>query len=380
MQRSAASDCSIERRHRPISLAERRDAACTLGAFASSGIGVLAPHFVQCIPSLEGQPTSYSHEVHGELLYELCAALVRSGLGTPELWTKCKQDSLAFAESAIMNRIGARRIGLFERNVEYHLQVSDVIGHDDAGLNTGQLAVSITCSGCGYLKIGPALRALEAEEKGLGAAFYWTLIRSLYRVMRIYDHSDALMYEENLIECAGQDDEANRDQYEFPEVERALPDCIRSTLKHEEEGWRVKNRRLLQRNNQGQFRSWIEHVLTIEKLARIRTKSRESLDPEPYYDGPPLPSLLVVFEDRDAISACFDEEGQHMLEGSPEPVLYVVFSPRNDGECARAMHAVERFVAVNYELFQLVEELQKKWGKRHEGRSSHRGDASFRAA
>jgi hypothetical protein len=314
------------------------------------------------------------------LLYELCAALVRSGLGTPELWTKCKQDSLVFAQSAITNRIGARRIGLLERSVEYHLQISDVVGPDAAGLNTGQLAVSVACSGCGYLKIGAALRALEDEEKGLGAAFYWTLIHSLYRVMRIYDHSDALMYEESLIECAEQDDEANRDQYEFPQVEKALPECIRATLKHEKEGWRTRSRKLLLRHSQGQFRSWIEHVLTIEKVARIRTSLHESLDPEPYYDGPPLPSLLVVFEDRDAISACFDEEGQHMLEGSPEPVLCVVFSPRNGGEFARAMHAVERFVVINHELFQLVKELQKQWEKRHEGRNGHRGDASFRAA
>jgi hypothetical protein len=39
--------------------------------------------------------------------------------------------------------------------------------------------------------------------------------------MRIYDHSDALMYEEMLIESANEDDEENRNQYEFPEVERA---------------------------------------------------------------------------------------------------------------------------------------------------------------
>jgi hypothetical protein len=39
-----------------------------------------------------------------------------------------------------------------------------------------------------------ALDALEGQAEGLGAAFYWTLIHALYRVMRIYDHSDALMF------------------------------------------------------------------------------------------------------------------------------------------------------------------------------------------
>ncbi len=64
---------------------------------------------------------------------------------------------------------------------------------------------------------------MEAEAEGLGAAFYWTLTHALYKVMRIYNHDDALMYEEQLRECAAQDDEENKGQYEFPEVEKALP-------------------------------------------------------------------------------------------------------------------------------------------------------------
>ena len=54
----------------------------------------------------------------------------------------------------------------------------------------------------GVSKIGPALDALEDQADRLGAAFYWTLIQALYRVMWSYDHDDALMYEERLIECA----------------------------------------------------------------------------------------------------------------------------------------------------------------------------------
>jgi hypothetical protein len=143
-----------------------------------------------------------------------------------------------------MNGIGAQRGDLLQRNVEYHFQISDVLERDGYGstLSNGQLAVTIECGGSGFLKIGPALNVLEDEAEGLGAAFFWTLIRSLYRVMRIYDHTDALMYEEMLIETANKDDEENRNQYEFPEVERALPACIQKTLK---EKWRLEDRRLL---------------------------------------------------------------------------------------------------------------------------------------
>jgi len=256
-----------------------------------------------------------------------------------------------------MDAIGGQRADLLQRNVEFHLQVSDVLERDGYGstLSNGQLAVTIECSGAGYLKIGPALYALEMEAEGLGAAFYWTLIHALYRVMRIYDHSDALMYEEMLIESANEDDEENRTQYEFPEVEKALPACIQKTLK---EKWRLEDRRLLRAHGKGPYRAWIDRLRKMQRLSRIRLEQwREPLE-DRYYDGPPLPSLLVAFKDRDAITACFDEEGQHMLEGSSEPTVCVVFSPKKADEVKHAMRVIERFVAFNTELFELVEELQ----------------------
>ena len=57
-----------------------------------------------------------------------------------------------------------------------------------------------------------------------------TLIHALYRVMRIYDHSDALMYEEMLIESANEDDEENRSQYEISRGGGKL--CRSASRKH----------------------------------------------------------------------------------------------------------------------------------------------------
>jgi hypothetical protein len=173
--------------------------------------------------------------------------------------------------------------------------------------------------------------------------------------MRIYDHSDGLMYEEMLIESANEDDEENRSQYEFPEVDKALPTCIQKTLK---EKWGLEDRRLLRAHSEGPYRAWIDRLRKMQRLSRLRLEqSRQSLE-DRYYDGPPLPSLLVSFKERDAITACFDEEGQHMLEGSSDPTVCVVFSPRKADEVKHAVRVIERFVAFNAELFELVEELQ----------------------
>jgi hypothetical protein len=259
--------------------------------------------------------------------------------------------------------------------------VSDHLGRagSDAALESGQLAVTIECGGSGYLKIGPAIDALEAEAEGLGAAFYWALTYALYRVMRIYNHDDALMYEERLHEYSEEDEEGNRGQYEFPEVEKALPECIRKTLKRDSSDWRTRDRELLRRARNGRFASWIELLRNIQQLSRLPFKQSRDYLKSGYYDDPPLPSLLVSFKEHDAIIACFEEEGQSMMEGTTEPTVCVVFSPRKADEVRHALRIVERFVAFNCALFQLVEEIQA-WEKRYAGTCVDRGEPSLRAA
>jgi hypothetical protein len=90
----------------------------------------LAPSFGQALPTLETVPTEYNHEVNAELLYDLGAALVKAGLGSPEAWQQCGGNAVVFAQRSIMDAIGAERSKLLQRNVEFHLQVSDVLERD----------------------------------------------------------------------------------------------------------------------------------------------------------------------------------------------------------------------------------------------------------
>ena len=310
---------------------------------------------------LDSVRTSYSHELRAELLYDLCAALVREGLAGPETWRRCEESAVVFAQRAIMEAVGEERWNLLQRNVEYHLSVSDVAEREgiDEPLGKGRLAVTIKCSSAGFLKIGPTIAALEEEAEGLGAAFYWTLTYALYRVMRIYNHDDALQYDERMREYA-EEDEENREQYEFPEVEKALPECIQNSLKKDDHAAFVReSRRMLATHRTGKYRSWIEHLRKIERLSRTRLATDPSFREDGGYDSIPLPSLLVAFKEHDAVIACFDEERQYMLEGSCEPALGVIFSPHKPEEVRRAVRAVRCFVALNVELFEMVEELQE---------------------
>jgi len=293
------------------------------------------------------------------------------------MWAECGGDALKFAQDAILHRIGPEVCDLIQRNIEYDLEISDRNPEGDA-FPTGKLVASISCTGCGYLKMGPAIAALEKEAEGLGAAFYWTLIQALYRTMRIYDLSDAEVYEENLIEYAESDGEENRGEYEFPDVEKAIPACIRSSQKQRSDLWRMEYRRLLARHREGKYGSWIRRLRMIEQLSRIKTKAQDPSEYSHNYDGPPLPALLVVFEDHDAIAACFDEESQHMLEVSSEPSVCAVFSPASREEFSDALRVVERFVRFNEELCRLIEDIQSL-ETQNEGRDIDRGGASLRA-
>jgi hypothetical protein len=307
--------------------------------------------------------------------------LVREGLGTAETWKKSGGNALAFAQHAMMSAVGTERGDLLQRNVEHHLEVSDQLGRagSDTELESGQLVVTVECGGSGYFRIGPALDALEAEAEGLGAAFYWALTFALYRVMWIYNHDNALMYEERMRDYAAEDDAENQGQYEFPEVEKAFPECIRKTQKRESPDWKAHDRDLLRRFRNGKFSSWFERLRRIQCLSRLPLKqSREFLELG-YYDDPPLPSLLVAFKEHDAISACFDEEGQSLMEGTAEPTVCVVFSPRQPEQVRHAIRIVDRFIALNCALFDLVEEIQE-WEKRDAGASIDRGKPSLRTA
>lgn len=381
MQRVARSLPLRSRGHRSLRRTRPPAARRSDGAPAPTGIATLAPASSQGLPALDRVPTAYSHEFHAELLYELCAALVRAGLAGPGIWEKCEGSSAAFVQRTIMESIGERRWKLLERNVDYHLSVNDVdeLDGEDVPIGNGRLSLTIECGSAGYLKIGPAIAALEQEAAGLGGAFYWTLTYALYRVMRIYNHDDALEYEERMREYA-EDDEENRGQYEFPEVQKALPACIRNTLKREDHrGFIRRWRRLLKEHRGGRFGSWIERLCRIEKLSRIKLPVDAHFREEGGYDTIPLPSLVVAFKDHDAIVACFDEESQYMLEGSAEPTLGVVFSPQRPEEVRGAIRMVRRFVALNVALFEMVEELQG-WEKRHGSTHLDRGESSLRAA
>ncbi len=318
-------------------------------------VGLLAPASGQALPSLAGVPTTYSHSENTDTLIELCQFIVARDLADEALWISTGKQPLRFAAAAVKTAIEQQCGEVLTRNVNYELSIQDSVGsYGDEELRAGVLVLSVDCSGCGYLKIGPALAALEEEEEGLGAAFYHLLRLSLYRWLRLYDHTDAEAYNENLREWAEQEDEQDRDEYEIADVEGALPAFLRGQDRLQAKDYRA----LVRRHRRGPQKAWIESLLRIAALTRIPSRApRELVDA--CWDDIPLPALLICFQDQDAIAAAFDAEAQSMHESSHEPSYLQIFSPSNPDEAEKAFRGFARFLAINLELFTLVEALNQ---------------------
>lgn len=329
----------------------------------------------ETLPSLRRIPGSYSLETNGERLYRLCAALVERNLADAKLWQQSGRVAVIFARNAIQKLIGEFCGGALENEIEYGCEIRDDVGTGycrNGPLDDGNLMAAFEVQTCAYLKIGAALAALEEEERFLGAAFYSLLRRSLYRWMRIYDHTDAEFYNEQLHEWMEQDDPANRDAYEFPPVEEAIPEPVRTA-----EDWtRTGARKLLRRHLSGPHSLWIRQLLRLHQLSRLKGCIARF---EGDFDDAPVPSLLLVFRENDAIQACFDHESDRYNETTNEPSCAVSFRPEVREEFDVALRTMAIFLQINVELGKLIQLIDDREGN-DASRREHRTEPSLRAA
>jgi hypothetical protein len=301
--------------------------------------------------------------------------LVVRNLADAKLWQKTGKVAVVFARTAIQKLIEEFSGGALEGKVDYCFEIRDDLGTGywrGGALGEGKLMAAFELQACGFLKIGAALDALEEQERFLGAAFYFVLRSSLYRWIRIYDHTDAECYNEQLHEWMEQDEPESRDAYEFPPVEEAIPEPVRTA-----NDWTYTSaRRLLRRHLQGPHSVWIQKLLTLHRLSRLKGQVMRF---EGEYDDPPVPSLLLVFRENDAIQACFDHESERYNETTNEPTCAVCFRPEAGDEFNAALRTMAIFLRVNMELAGLITLLNDCEDK-HERQREHRTEPSLCAA
>jgi len=163
-----------------------------------------------------------------------------------------------------------------------------------------RLFLTVEPSEASCVMFGPTLQLLEGSHPKLPATFFHLFIAAMNRWIRTYDYRDAEERRENLLDWIANEPDA--DQYELPDVQGSIPQCMKQVP--------LKHRELLRLK--GNFADPLAAKL-VEAVLRIDQVSRAAERPtlgdevgELLSDcNPPLPSLLAIFSESDAIEACF---------------------------------------------------------------------------
>ena len=233
----------------------------------------------------------------------------------------------------------------FELYLTLGESIVDTSYSDSGADSNGQLFLVLNTESSFPLGVGTTITELEERHPGMGASFYDTLRRALYRWVRVYDDSDACSRIEQMVEWA--EGEEDPDSYEIPKLDQDLPECLRSRESSESppalHSFPVPNER------------WpnelVETTLEMDRVSHLMERPKvdeEWLEYQRSYHSLdlPLPAVLMYFRPGDAVMACFDDECEYWGQETPEPNLIIPLRPDDSASVRQALAVVETLMGV----------------------------------
>ena len=256
----------------------------------------------------------------------LAEALLELDIAVPGDWEKADHDPTSFIRITLdrwIHRHGGSAIRhRFLLSAVISSTPSDWADRDETRSNQLFLIIEPSEATCGCAAFGPTLQLLESIHPQLPATFFHLFVGALNRWTRIYDYRDAEERAETLREWAAQEPDAG--EYELPDVAGSIPPCMRQTVLENSELAHIKDR-----INDSTARKLVDAVIALDGVSRgvERPEPDDDVGEQLSDCNPPLPCLLAVFADGDAVAGCFDEEAQGMMEVEPEPNVIIPFDP-----------------------------------------------------
>jgi len=300
------------------------------GQLMAQGSGLL-------IPRLDAVPLVQRLVADDRLAVILAKALLELDIAVPGDWQRAECDPTSFirltVERFIHTHGGPAIRHRFLLSAEITNTPSDWAERDETRPNQLFIIVEPSEATCGCVNFGPALQLLENIHPQLPATFYQLFVGALNAWTRIYDYRDAEDRVEMLREWVAQEGDA--EQYEIPDVEGSIPPCIRQTALSKAEFAHLKDNL-----NDPFAQTLVNAVLALHHMsAQVERPDLDDNIREQLSDcNPPLPCLLALFAEGDAIAGCFDEEAQGMMEVEPEPNLIIPFDPTDTASVQRTFH------------------------------------------
>jgi hypothetical protein len=271
------------------------------------------------------------------LAVTLAKALVELDIAVPGDWKRAEHDPTSFIRVALERWIrthgGSAIRHRFLLSAVISNSPSDWAERDETRANQLFLIVEPSEATCGCAAFGPTLQFLESIHPQLPATFFHLFVGALNRFLRIYDYWNAEERAETLREWAAQEPDAG--EYELPDVAESIPPCMGQATLAEGELAQLKDK-----INNPLAINLVSAVLALNHLSA--QAERPEIDDDIRQDlsdcNPPLPCLLAVFADGDAIAGCFDEEAQGMMEVELEPNIIIPFDPTDTASVQRTFN------------------------------------------
>jgi hypothetical protein len=295
---------------------------------------------------LDGIPKGYPALANEATAAAVARTLIQTGIAEPERWAQAKGSATEFVRATLDDWLDRHGRAVVERNFYLDVALTDHADpqswHDGEGWAGPQrLYISVEVESAGYVVFGPTLRLLEKVHFRLPATFYQRFVGSVERWVRVYDHRDGLERVEQIKEWLAGEPEA---EYELPDVENAIPACMKRRL--------LSDRslpRMARQARSSRRKRLLRGLLTLVEKANQteRPVADEDVSEQLQDNNPPVPALLAVFERSDAIEGCFDEEAQTMLEAPPEPNVIL---PLNGRDATSVASAFEKLACMTQTL------------------------------
>jgi len=289
------------------------------------------------LPRLGTVPVMHRLVADDRLAVILAKALLEVDIAVPRDWKRAEHDPTSFIritlERWIRTHGGLAIRRRFLLSAVISNSPSDWAERDETRPDQLFLIIEPSEATCGCAAFGPTLQLLESFHPQLPATFFHLFVGALNCWLRAYDYRDAEERAETLREWAAQEPDA--DQYEIPDVAGSIPPCMRQAVLENSELAHVKDR-----INDSTARKLVDAVIALDGVSRgVERPELEDDIRERLSDcNPPLPCLLAVFADGDAIAGCFDEEAQGMMEVEPEPNIIIPFDPTDMESVQRTFH------------------------------------------
>ena len=272
------------------------------------------------IPRLNGIPVEYHFHAGERATIRLAHVLVELDIADPNDWQRVGRDPTEYVQATLNRWIDLHGGRTIRRRFCLRLMLSEVLDeYFDGGEpdpDGRKLYLVLHPESAAYVVTGPALELLEREHPRLPVTFYHQFTGALNRWAMVYDYRNA----EDRVEMLREWAEGEEEQYEIADVAASTPAC----MKQKPLSWR-SFRQIGAQAKGSEARALIAAMLELRQVSEKakRPAFTDDMGEQLADSNPPLPCVLVVFSEADAIEAHFDDESQNTTEASPEPNLII---------------------------------------------------------